>query len=196
MRRSFYVISFGFFVGVLWRSLFFVNTISLIAVLLGAFLIFIVSILLGFHKNYLYVLLFSLVLVLGVVRAEFGYRSFENGLVYEENELINEEGYVIFEPDERDEYTVLVIRLDINGRETNVRATVSQHKDYHYGERVQIKGEVISPKEFETETGRTFNYPGYLMKDAIHYQIKNAQVTSKNVFDGNRVIGFLCSIKQ
>ena len=78
----------------------------------------------------------------------------------------------------------------------NVRTTVPQHKAHYYGERVYVKGEVVYPTEFETDTGRTFDYKGYLMKDAIHYQIKDATVESKNVFEGNRVIGFLFSLKQ
>lgn len=83
------------------------------------------------------------------------------------------EGVVVDEPDERDRDTRLTFRPD-NSR-GKVLLIVATFPPYYYGDRLRVMGKLESPKTFETDGGRSFDYPAYLAVrgiGAIMYQPK------------------------
>jgi competence protein ComEC len=195
MRASFYVITLGFIMGVFWRSFFEIGLYGIAALLLGIIFVFGVSVLMKFHTSVGYGALFILVLILGVIRTEIAFENFKKGYVYYEGEEVSIEGMVFQEPDVRDEYTVLYVELS-NSAHTRVRVIAQQHSLYTYGDLVLMRGVIRKPESFETDTGRIFNYRGYLMKDSVHYQVKRANVEMVGINKGNVLRKKLYEIKQ
>lgn len=196
MRATFYYIAGGLLMGVLWRSFFEVHVAETTALFVGLLLLFGMAVLLGFHRSVAYVTLFFLVTILGVTRTEFAFQSFHEGKVFIVGEKISGTGMVASEPDERDEYTVLHILVDGFEGDTTLRVTVDQNPTFVYGEKIFFEGVVEEPETFVTDTGRTFDYAGYLMKDGTHYQLQRASVGSLDVVGGSVIKKTLFKIKS
>jgi competence protein ComEC len=198
MRLSFYILILGFLAGVLWRSLFSIPSAGVLALVVGAGVLYAVG---RMHdaRSASYVVLALLACAVGVVRTEFAYRAYEGARVYDDHTVLSGSATVAFEPDVRDDHTVLVLDVDAPDAQTagiRVRASVPPYPAYEYGDRVTVRGELVKPRAFETDTGRTFKYDGYLMKDGIHYEVRNAVVRASGEYAGNPAISFLLAAKQ
>jgi len=182
--------------GVLWRSFFILDVYTMCMVLLVALFFLGGGVLLTFHFEGLYVSLLLLAVLCGVLRCEFAYRQFMNGRVYIEEEYVEVEAMVCAEPDVRDGYTLITIVTADEGSETRFKVRVSQYPEFSYGEKIFVSGYVHVPESFTTDTGRVFNYDGYLMKDGVHYELKNTSVASLGVFGGNVFTAQLLKLKR
>lgn len=183
--------------GVAVRSVFETSYSTLFALFLIAVGVFCVGVLLKRVYTFSYVALFILIALLGMLRTEDAFSKHTQGMVYTQGEQVTVTGVISTEPDVRDTYTVLYV--DVTHTEnvrTGFRVKVPPHRSYAYGDEVLVNGEVHVPEAFTTETGRVFNYPGYLMKDGIQYELWDAQVAPTGVFVGNSVIKMLLSIKH
>ncbi|MEK7106917.1 MAG: ComEC/Rec2 family competence protein, partial [Patescibacteria group bacterium] len=65
-----------------------------------------------------------------------------------------------------------------------------------YGDRVRAEGTIRLPQAFEIGDGRQFNYPEYLAKDGIGYELAFAQVTALPGEDANVVKESAIWLKQ
>ena len=109
------------------------------------------------------------------------------------------EGTIIEEPDERENQTLLTVRFEKVGAEAlhdTVLVGTARFPEFHYGDFVQVIGKLEKPKSFETDTGRVFNYPQFLAKDGIFYQISFAKVSLLNAGSGNPLKRALFAIKD
>ncbi len=59
---------------------------------------------------------------------------------------------------------------------TRIRIKTERGLDYESGDEIAVTGKLTKPDSFITDTGRLFNYPMYLMKDGIIYQMNNAEI--------------------
>jgi competence protein ComEC len=198
MRTTFYVLIGGLLSGVLVRSITPIGQTTLIALFVGAVSVFGLHALIGRKTFFPYVTLFVLVMVLGVLRTEMAFLEHERGYLFEAGTYIERIGFVKREPDNRDTYTILYVTLfeTVELDETNVRIKVPSNPTYTYGEVLRVSGTVDVPESFQTETGRVFNYHGYLMKDGIQYELKDATVVSEGTRAGNMITARLLSIKH
>lgn len=91
-------------------------------------------------------------------------------LVLEEwlGEEITIKGVVFDEPDIRETSTRLSVRLESG---TGVLAVAPAHTSVSYGDRVRLKGTLRAPEAFEAGLGREFNYPAFLAKSGIQYEL-------------------------
>jgi competence protein ComEC len=121
------------------------------------------------------------------------------------NQNIEALGVVMSEPDERDTSTRFVINLReiiIDGQSvpvtqtTNLIASDQLYSRIQYGDLVRVKGVMNMPENFETDTGREFDYVTYLKKDKIFYQIKKAQLELIEHNHGNPIKRVLFAIKK
>lgn len=89
------------------------------------------------------------------------------------------EGVVVDEPDGRENHVRLSVRVDIIASTTidaGVLVVAPLYTDVAYGDRVRAEGELQLPEAFEAGAGREFNYPAYLAKDGIGYELSFARV--------------------
>jgi len=196
MRSSLYVLAGGFFSGVLWRSFFLIDQHVLVALIACVLVLLMLTRLTATVRfSALYLALAVLALVVGAARTELAHRSFEEGKVLADESMVEGAGTVVEEPDVRDSYTLLTIALD-NEHVTRVRARVPHYPEVAYGARIAVRGTVHTPTEFETEAGRNFNYPAYLMKDHVHYELRRAEVTPFGEHAGNPLVRVLLALKS
>ena len=102
------------------------------------------------------------------------------------------EGVVAREPDQRESSTHLYVRTD----DELLLVIADRFESYTYGDVVEVVGELIRPEAFETDLGRTFNYPGYLEARGVRYMIRYGDVRVVATDAGNSVLGYLLSFKH
>lgn len=100
-----------------------------------------------------------------------------------------------------------VIKREPEARETTVHLYVETDHglilvkapiggDWRYGDRVSFTGDLEKPEEFETDLGRTFNYPGYLLARGVSYTVGRADVTWQGSGEGWRFISAIFTMKR
>ncbi|MBP9750060.1 MAG: ComEC/Rec2 family competence protein [Candidatus Pacebacteria bacterium] len=199
MRLSFYVLIISFLAGVCWRSLFDIGIAGVGAFLVASLAVCALAQVERFSHT-LYIALALFACLCGVVRTEFAERGYESARVYADGTSFVGEGVVVAEPDVRDGHTVLWLELlQPDGRyekPVHVRVKVPPYPYFAYGDRVEAKGTLVIPRAFMTDTGRTFDYAGYLMKDGVHYELRDAVVKRTGGGEGNPLIDTLLALKH
>lgn len=195
MYLSFYVLTLSFLAGVFLRSFIAVDA----ATLLFAFMLALVLGVFAWmctNAHILYIVLALLACGLGVVRTHMAFENYERALVFSSGTHVSAEGVVAAEPDVRENSVVLWIDTTMVG-ETPLRLRVKAplYPEYAYGDSIAFSGELHILEAFETETGRVFDYAGFLMKDRIHYELRHATLQNLESDAGNVVQSALYTIK-
>lgn len=102
------------------------------------------------------------------------------------------EGVVIRDPDIREKVIMLTVRTSVG----TVLVSTDRFGSYEYGDKVRVEGKVELPKEFVTDTARTFNYPMYLRAHGITHTVSFADVVVIARGEGNQLIRSLTSLKH
>lgn len=111
------------------------------------------------------------------------------------------EGIVQDEPDLRENNVRIPLRVT-GVASTSIKSDIAilviapLHTEVAYGDHLRVEGELAVPETFETGEGRTFDYPGFLAKDAILYQISFAKVTRIEGDGGNALKSWAIWLKQ
>ncbi len=87
-----------------------------------------------------------------------GISVFENKL----DQKADIEGIVVDEPDERENYTGLTVESD----GVKILVFADRYPAFKYGDKVEIKGVLKKPEAYQD-----FDYPAYLAKDDIYFQM-------------------------
>ena len=61
--------------------------------------------------------------------------------------------------------------LEVETATDKILVSVDRYETATYGDVIEIKGKLSQPESFETDLGRTFDYPGYLKAKGIEYRI-------------------------
>ncbi len=101
-------------------------------------------------------------------------------------------GYVMSEP-ELGESTANVVVLIGDER---VLVKTDRHTSVQYGDTVDVTGKLATPESFVTDTGRTFDYPGYLRARGIAYTMSYTNITVTDDTTGNPILCQLFSYKK
>lgn len=118
--------------------------------------------------------------------------SFGNSLLEEKvGSKINVTGIVETVPDVRESVTYLEIKTE----EDKILVSVDKYAPVTYGDKVSVTGKLTKPESFETDLGRTFDYPGYLKAKGIEYRISFASVSVLEQDKGNPIIATLLRFK-
>ncbi len=91
------------------------------------------------------------------------------------------EGRVSDDPDERANALRIVVAAErVNGEEAQGRvlAVLPRDTEVFYGDKVTVRGVLEAPQSFETDTGRIFDYPGYLRARGIELLMPHAALQS------------------
>lgn len=112
------------------------------------------------------------------------------------------EGVIVKDPDIREKTIRLTVRPErindvmIYHNKSNVLVSVDRFQEVSYGNVIRVTGTLREPESFETNTGRTFNYPKYLEAHGISYEMPFSKVEVIGYSEGNRIISSLLSIKH
>ncbi len=102
------------------------------------------------------------------------------------------EGVIKREPEDRETSTHLYVKTD-HGL---ILVTTEAGGDWRYGDRVSFTGKLTKPESFETDLGRTFNYPGYLLARGVAYTARYARAERLGEGEGNFLITRVFVLKQ
>jgi competence protein ComEC len=138
---------------------------------------------------------------LGALRMHTGIIESEALVDAEIGEKVVLEGVVQSEPDMREDTVRLAVRITAIAstsieRDIAVLVVAPLHTEAEYGDRVRTEGELALPEAFETGEGRVFEYPGFLAKDRILYQMSFAKVTRLEGGEGNFLKSWAIWLKQ
>lgn len=192
----FYTIGISFAGGIFLRSLFDIGIELIVGVVA---LSFVCAFLWRFRGNDSYtsplffVSLICISSAFGMFRLEYE----EAGLAVVRTDTSVEqvvEGTIIRDPDVRERSVHLVVKED--NSERFLLVTTDAPIDFLYGDRITARGLVEKPSSFETDLGRTFNYPGYLKARNIHAVMWYADVERIGSGDGNIVLQTLFTLKH
>src|SRR3989338_6800325 len=179
-----WVIVLGFLAGVFLRSLFPLgSSFALFAALLGVAVLFLGVVEKRRLPTVVIITLALLAFAGGVARMNSAVVVSDPVLTNYLGSKVTIEGVVLSEPDAREASTRISVRAGtfIYGSATStvdagVLVIASSHTGILYGDRVRAKGTLRLPEAFETGAGRDFNYPAFLAKDGIVYELAFAEV--------------------
>ena len=179
-----WVIVLGFLAGVFLRSLFPLgSSFALFAALLGVAVLFLGVVEKRRLPTVVIITLALLAFAGGVARMNSAVVVSDPVLTNSLGSKVTIEGVVLSEPDAREASTRISVRAGtfIYGSATStvdagVLVIASSHTGILYGDRVRAKGTLRLPEAFETGAGRDFNYPAFLAKDGIVYELAFAEV--------------------
>lgn len=177
----------GFLAGVFARSFFFFGWASVTCCfLLGAF-VFVYGLLFGRSRA---VALAGILLVsfgVGGVRMHVSTLSGSPEIAAFLNGSVTVEGVVSAEPDVRESSVRLFVRAkSLHVKDTQysfeegVLAVLPAHTEVSFGDSLLLQGVLRAPESFDTGLGRVFNYPAYLAKDGILYELASAQILERH----------------
>ena len=201
--QIFYTLAIGFAGGIFVRSVFDIgNMVAYALLVIGSVLL-----LLWLRNGGMRapqgarVLLISVACVcaaLGIVRFDISTWNEENALF--ENNLdtkVTIGGVIIREVDERASTAHLTVRveeIDTASADRRVLVIADRFPEFEYGDRVRVEGTLERPEAFETDLGRTFDYPGYLAVRGITYTLSRAKV--EKIGSGERNVLFASLLKM
>lgn len=161
-------IPLGFIAGVGW-GLIYAPGWSVI----GLLVVLAIGWLLVDKKNFWLASVVVLGVALGLTRVYF-LPAPSDELIAQVGEEITVEGQIVAEPDERLNFTQLTVRPDNFNDKILVRAPL--YPEFEYGDKVKVAGKLEWPENFQTETGREFDYQKYLNKDGVFFIINRPTV--------------------
>lgn len=189
-----YAIVLGFVGGVFIASLYPTVVDVWLVALLG--IVFVVTGLRGYMrdagKRMCAFGVFALMLALGVVRTDAYTVSLERSNDWSEGETVEIVGVVSQEPTIGQSSQ----QLYVDSERGLVLVLTDRYLPVAYGDEVAVSGTVSRPESFETDLGRTFNYPGYLAARGITHTISFADVAVLGSDGGNPVIAALLKTKM
>ncbi len=137
---------------------------------------------------------------LGVARLHSSeQRALDSELAVFTNARVSAVGTIAADPDFRERSLHLFVDVEeVNGTPAAGRVLVLTEPfgAFGYGDRVRFSGVLARPEVFATESGRVFNYPMYLAKDGIRYQVQFTEVEKIGGVGGHIVLRVLLSFKH
>ncbi len=188
----FYTATISFFAGV------FIATIFSLTLPVITWLVFVgfISIILWRRfeeKKWLFLGLLLIFFSIGALRLEVINWNFGNSVLEEEvGKTITLKGFVASEPINRESTT----QLEVQTEKDLLLVSIDKYTDINYGDEVEVRGKLARPESFETDLGRTFNYPGYLKAKGIEYKVSFAAIEVLERGSGNAVISTLLNFKH
>lgn len=108
-------------------------------------------------------------------------------------------GRVVGDPDKRATSLRVPLKVEtINGQDAphgTLLVLLPRETEVAYGEKVEVRGLITLPEAFETDTGRVFDYPGYLRVRGISAVVERASLRAQEPA-GLTVLGPLYVLKH
>lgn len=124
-----------------------------------------------------HILLVLLLAVIFIVRLEFFLQNEEQRNLLPHTGAAIIEGVVVNDPERRATALhahVEVARINGNSAQGKLLAILPRETELFYNDRITLRGRLEAPERFETDTGRVFDYSGYLRAHGISARMQNA----------------------
>lgn len=192
--RIFYTVILGFASGIFLRSFFAIGLVEIVWLLLIALVCGVLA-----KRPSRGVLLMSVavfMIALGVLRLELAEQERSKSMLVDlVGQPIELTGVVVREPDERERSKHLYVR-HTESKEL-LLVIIDPFQSISYGDQLTVSGVLTKPEAFETDLGRTFNYPGYLQAQGVEYMVRYPEsLTVIDVGQGTFLVGQLLTLKK
>lgn len=142
-------------------------------------------------NKFWWVFLGILIFALGLAAGAWRYGQAEQAMARPYEAALGQQfsftGVIVREPDERVDRARLTVRAEETG--ALILMSVALQPKFHYGDRLALKGQLVAPRNFITESGREFDYINYLAKEGIFYQLLNPEVKLISSGAGSAILG-------
>jgi len=161
----------------------------------------------------------SVLAVSAIVRIAYSFSVHAPDIGHCLSKKVRGTGIVIREPERKESGQVMVVAVHelylntsvlsehshastsspVCATDLTLRMKTKLHPRFVYGDHVMFTGTISQPFDFQSDTGRVFDYSGYLAKDDIFYEIKSAHVyqdTNEETRGGRTVSRVLFYIKR
>lgn len=93
-------------------------------------------------------------------------------------------------------FTLKTEKINEENIEIRIKIQTDRYAEYEYGQKLKLKGKLLVPFNFKSNSGRTFDYIGFLLKDGVIFEMKkpNIEILSDN--NGSFISKNLFKIKQ
>jgi competence protein ComEC len=191
-----YGASFGFVLGVLWRS--FIFTDFYINLLIGvvSLALFLFFYLVSKNKWGIIFSIFLLMFSFGVFRFHISDKSAPENFESKVDVKSDFAGEIIDEPDIRETNQKLTVEVNESNNKTEILLTTGLDENYKYGDSINFRGKLEKPENFETDYGKEFDYVNYLRKDGIFYIMSYPSIEVVDSGGGSIVKRTLFSAKE
>ncbi len=138
----------------------------------------------GWPKAGVVISVFILSFALGILRFHSAEIS-RNDLIFESlvGQSAKFEGIVVDEPDKREKNIKLTVALN---KKVKVLITTGIYSEFSYGDKISFVGKLEKPENFETDTGKIFDYINYLKKDRILYLMRSPAIARLSEHEASR----------
>lgn len=139
--------------------------------------------------------IFILSASVGIFRHSFTLNSLSGDLLeHSVGEKIELVGLIVDEPDVRESN----VRLKFLPEDAKYKILISvpHGNELFYGDLISVSGLLEAPENFETDTGREFDYISYLKKDGIGYQMYRPDIVLLESGQGNFIKSALLRTKK
>lgn len=202
----FYVAVVGFALGIADASLFHFSNQNIIFI----FVISVISLSLGIFKKFfvgkksaqkiigIFVVVgcFLIAFSIGIFRFSLSVSNLSSDPLYKNlGSVVTIKGMIDGEPDVREFHTQYIVK-PLENRGEKILIFADSYPAYHYGEVINMSGELKLPENFETDNGREFDYVSYLAKDGVGFQMSRPKISVLYTGGGNKIIALLFGIKH
>ncbi|MFC1751537.1 ComEC/Rec2 family competence protein [Patescibacteria group bacterium] len=136
---------------------------------------------------------------LGAGLVWFGHRAIPPDISYLSSnvgERISVTGIVVDEPDTREKYARYVLKVN----EAKILIYGEHYPEYKYGDEIEAKGLLKKPEKFSedpsTSSGQAFDWPAYLAKDDIYFEMFYPETEWVSEGNGNIIKEKLFALKN
>lgn len=174
-NKIFYSLVFGFTLGIFISSFLKLGFSFFLFLLILTVLIFSYGWFFANKKSVIILLaLFVFSFGLGILRYELkDIKKIDNNLDSLLSKKVNIQGIIGDEPAVKDKTVQLVINNDFGSK---ILVSTDLFPEFKYGDLIKVEGKLEKPENFETDTGKDFDYIDYLAKEDIFYQISFTKV--------------------
>jgi len=188
----------GFLFGVFVASSVSLGTKGLIVFLVISLVLFMIGLLQkedSRRKTFLILSVCLLSFSFGVLRYEiYNLKNVNQDFISRIGTTITIESVIDSPPQDKGSYMQYVVPVGNGSQKILVKA--SPYPEFKYGEKVSFRGKLQVPKNFETDSGREFDYVSYLGKDHVSYILSFAQGTLISKGNGNPIVSRLYGLKN
>ncbi len=101
-------------------------------------------------------------------------------------------GIIINEPQIKDFNQAFNVKTD----KFITKVTTDRYIEYNYGDRISLNGKISTPRNFQSNGGRTFDYINFLLKDGIVFEMKKPSIKFEGRNEGKFISKNLFKFKQ
>lgn len=93
-------------------------------------------------------------------------------------------------------FTLKTEKINEENIEIRMKIQTNRYTEYEYGQKLKLKGKLLVPFNFKSNSGRTFDYINFLLKDEIIFEMKKPSIEIVSDDNGGLISKNLFKIKQ